>query len=300
MNYIVSKSTGSWYELMDLQSGKTIMARMRGAVRLKGGRTTNPVAVGDNVVVEETGGEYLITEVLPRRNYLIRRSSNLSKESHIIASNIDMLYVVVTESSPRCSTEFIDRMLVTAEVYSIPATILVNKCDLGVEGYFDDVYRLTPYEVRHVSAKDGLGLDVLREEIKGKTVLFAGNSGVGKSSLVNSINPLLKTRTDDVSLSTNRGKHTTTFAMLYPFNGGYMIDSPGIKGFGLIDIKGEDVWRSMPDLLSFADGCSFHNCTHTHEPGCAVIKAVNEGKIHEERYISYLKMMEDENSKYRR
>jgi len=300
IQYIVSKSTGSWYELLHPSSGNIISARMRGVIRLKGGRTTNPVAVGDRVAVDEINGEYVISEILPRRNYLIRRSSNLSKESHIIASNIDMLYIVATESSPRCASEFIDRILITSELYSIPVKILVNKSDMGFGGYFDEIYEKTPYEVRHVSARDGIGIEQLRDEIFGKTVLFTGNSGVGKSTLVNSIDPTLMTRTGDVSNSTNRGKHTTTYAELYPFNGGYMIDSPGIKGFGLIDVKGDEVWRSMPDIMTYSDECSFHNCTHTHEPGCAVIKAVEDGNIHPERYYSYLKIMEDDNSKYRR
>lgn len=298
--YIVSKSTGSWYEVLDMDSGDFISARLRGAIRLKESRTTNPIAVGDNVSVQLIGDEYVITEILPRRNYIIRRSSNLSKESHIIASNIDMLYIVATEKSPRCSSEFIDRLLITSELYSIPATILVNKCDIESDGYLTDIYRKTPYEIRRISAREGFGIPQLREEISGRTVLFTGNSGVGKSTIVNSIDPALKTRVGDVSQSTNRGRHTTTYAELYPFNGGYMIDSPGIKGFGLIDVRGEDAWRSMPDIMKYADDCQFHNCTHTHEPGCAVVNAVEEGRIHYKRYESYLKILEDDNSKYRR
>lgn len=298
--YVVSKSTGSWYEVLDVARGLILKARLRGAIRLKGARTTNPVAVGDMVEMEYQAGEYIITDIIPRRNYIIRRASNLSKESHIIAANIDRMYVVVTERFPECSPEFIDRILITAELYSIPATILVNKSDIYRDGRIGEIYSATPYQVRYISAKEGTGIAQIRDEIKAHTVLFAGNSGVGKSSIVNSIDPTIMTRIGNISESTQKGRHTTTYAQLYPFGGGYMIDSPGIKGFGLIDVRGEEAWRSMPDLMAYAQGCAFSNCTHTHEPGCAVIEAVENGKIHPSRFESYLKILEDENSKYRR
>jgi len=298
--YIVSKSTGSWYEVIETESGDTLRARLRGVIRLKGVRTTNPVAVGDVVEMDCQAGEYVITDIVPRKNYIIRRASNLSKESHIIAANIDRLYVVATERFPECSPEFIDRVLITAELYSIPATILVNKSDLYKDGHLAQIYSMTPYEIRYIAAKEGIGIDLLREEVAGKTVLFTGNSGVGKSTIVNSIDPSIMTRVGDISGATEKGRHTTTYAQLYPFAGGYMIDSPGIKGFGLIDVKGEEAWRSMPDIMAFAQGCAFNNCTHTHEPGCAVLEAVEKGKIHPSRFESYLKILEDDNSKYRR
>ena len=364
MEAVVTRSTGSWYELRSLAGGGTtgeaghpqiFKARLRGKLRLGGSRSTNPVVVGDNVVcsVDDStpGGEVWIEEILPRRNYIIRRSSNLSRESHIIAANIDRALVVATLFSPVTSPEFIDRFLVTCEAYGIPATILLNKMDLAMAEApeaverFTEIYTGAGYPVIHASAVTGQGVDEVRELLKGRTTLVSGNSGVGKSTLIKAVSPGLDIRIGEVSRSHGKGMHTTTFSQMYPLDfrekqadaalrsapdlgctmstilgqahsqalhipafdenssegedvGGYIIDTPGIKGFGLIDISPAELSRYFPDLMRFSPGCGYYNCTHTHEPECAVIRAVEEGKIAGERYISYLKMLEQD-GKYR-
>ncbi len=309
---IVTKSTGSWYQVLDPESGRQIRCRIRGVFRLRGSRTTNPVVVGDRVRVE-TGaaeGENVITEILPRRNYIIRRASNLSKESHIIAANIDVAYLVVTLDRPVTSTEFIDRFLVTAEAYRVPTVLLLNKIDLfAAPEYreaidsFVEIYRGAGYEVLEISAAAGIGVDALRERMRGKTSLFTGHSGVGKSTLINAIQPGLGLKTGAISDYHHKGKHTTTFSEIFPLDGGgLLIDIPGIKGFGLIDIAPDELARYFPDLFRRAPECQYYNCTHTHEPNCAVMAAVARGEIAESRYVSYLKMLEDDDKegKYRK
>jgi ribosome biogenesis GTPase len=303
------RSTGSWYEVRDAESGgEVVKARLRGRLRLGGSRSTNPVVVGDRVeCAVEPGGEVWIERVLPRDNYIIRRSSNLSRESHIIATNIDQAMVVATLFSPVTAPEFIDRFLVTCEAYRIPATVVLNKTDLArAEGYgeamrhFDRVYREAGYPVILTSAVEGGGIGELGEYLRGRTTLVSGNSGVGKSTLIGAVSPGLDIRVGEISRAHGKGMHTTTFSQMYPLaQGGYIIDTPGIKGFGLVDIGGEELYHYFPDMMRVAPGCTYYNCTHTHEPGCAVRSAVESGEISEERYISYLKMLE-EDEKYRK
>lgn len=296
---LVTKSTGSWYWAYDRYSDQTIECRLRGSFRLRGSRATNPVVVGDRVIIEQgSAGQWTITEIEQRKNYIIRRASNLSHESHIIAANIDRVYIVATIDTPPTAPEFIDRVLVTAEAYKIPATILVNKIDLLESDQvnpFTDIYTRAGYEVIPVSAAKGIGIEDLRKRLANEIVLFTGNSGVGKSTLINAIDPNLNARVGEISDYHNRGRHTTTFSEIFPLTGGgFLIDTPGVKGFGLVDIKKEELYRYFRDLMSYSAECGFYNCTHIHEPKCAVIKAVVDGHISESRYESYLKMMEDD------
>lgn len=303
----VIKSTGSWYTLRDLDTGAPVESRLKGRIRLAGKRSTNPVAVGDIVEYEtdETGSS-VISSIDERKNYIIRRSPNLSKESHIIAANIDQAFLVATLIQPETNCEFIDRFLVTAEAYKIPAAIILNKSDLytgpemaAAAAEFKDIYTTAGYEVIETSAVDGTGIEELRSRLGDKISLVSGNSGVGKSTLVNAVDPALSLRTGDISQSHFKGMHTTTFSEMFPLaGGGYIIDTPGIKGFGLIDIGNDEAARYFPDLFRASAGCAYYNCTHTHEPDCAVKAAVESGAIHGSRYISYLKLLEDD-GKYR-
>lgn len=300
----VTRATGSWYDV--LHNGETIVCRIRGRIRLKGVRSTNPVVVGDRVVcVQGTDGEWVIDRILPRRNYIIRRASNLSKESHIIAANIDQALLVVTLAEPVTAPEFIDRFLVTCEAYKIPATILLAKYDLAAADpeavtAFHATYEGAGYRVIDLSALDGTGVETVRDMTAGRTTLLSGNSGVGKSTLVGTLEPGLELRTGAISESHGTGRHTTTFSAMYPLsNGGFLIDTPGIKGFGLIDIDDHEVWHYFPEMLRTAPDCRFYNCTHTHEPGCAVRDAVERGDIAWSRYESYLKILDDDD-KYRK
>lgn len=297
----VIRATGSWYEV--LHEGGTLRCRIRGKLRLKGVRSTNPVVVGDEVLCEAGDGDPVIAEVLPRRNYVIRRASNLSKESHIIASNIDRALLLVTLRQPVTPTEFVDRFLVTCEAYKIPVSILLSKIDLqdpDAVAEFRAVYRSAGYEVVEVSAATGAGVERVRELLHGNTTLLSGHSGVGKSTLVQAIDPALDIRTGAISESHHKGRHTTTFSTMYPFSGGgAVIDTPGIKGFGLLDIDDAELWHYFPEMMRTAPGCRFYNCTHTHEPGCAVVEAVKNGEISYNRYESYLKIL-DEDEKYRK
>lgn len=300
----VIRATGSWYEVM--HGGGIIRCRIRGRLRLRGVRSTNPVVVGDEVCcASDEGGEWNITDIAPRRNYIIRRASNLSKESHIIAANIDRALLLATLSEPSTPPEFIDRFLVTCQAYGIPVTILLAKADtLHREperaAEFLDTYRKAGYEVVEVSSFDGTGIGRVKELMRGCTTLLSGNSGVGKSTLVGTVSPGLDIRTGAVSESHGKGRHTTTFSMMYPLEGGgYVIDTPGIKGFGLIDIDNHELWHYFPEMISRSSECRFYNCTHTHEPGCAVMRAVECGDIALSRYESYLKMLDDD-EKYRK
>lgn len=302
---IVIRATGSWYEVLT-SGGEVVKCRIRGRLRLKGVRSTNPVVVGDGVVCERDEEECgSICEVTPRRNYIIRRASNLSKESHIIAANVDRALLVATLFSPTTPPEFIDRFLVTCEAYRVPVTILLAKADLVAQApeavaAFKAVYEGAGYPVIEVSAIDGTGLDRVRELLTGCTTLLAGNSGVGKSTLAGAVEPGLDIRIGTISESHHKGRHTTTFSTMYPLSsGGYLIDTPGIKGFGLIDIADAELWHYFPEMMRRAPECRFYNCTHIHEPGCAVREAVEQGEIACERYESYLKML-DEDEKYRK
>ena len=300
---IVIRATGSWYEV-DC-GGETLSCRIRGRLRLKGVRSTNPVVVGDVVrLSDDARGEWSIDDIEPRRNYVIRRASNLSKESHIIAANVDRALLVVTLHSPATPVEFVDRFLVTCEAYKIPVTILLAKCDLeeqteGENQSFTDIYTSAGYRVLPVSALRGDGVAEVAAMMREGTTLLSGNSGVGKSTLVRAICPEIEIRTGEISESHHKGRHTTTFSAMYTLpSGGRVIDTPGIKGFGLIDIDDAELWHYFPEMLSRGAGCRFYNCTHTHEPGCAVAEAVASGEIAESRYMSYLKIME-EDEKYR-
>lgn len=298
----VVRATGSWYDV--LHDGATVRCRIRGRLRLKGVRSTNPVVVGDEVVCEaDEGGDYVIADILPRRNYVIRRASNLSKESHIIAANVDQALLMASLRSPETPTEFVDRFLVTCEAYKVPVTILLSKIDLQdaeAVAEFRAVYEGAGYRVLEVSARKGLGVEEVRELLTGRTTLVSGNSGVGKSTLIQAIDPSLDIRTGEISESHHKGRHTTTFSTMYPLaGGGAVIDTPGIKGFGLIDIDEAELWHYFPEMMRAAPGCRFYNCTHTHEPGCAVVEAVKAGEIARPRYESYLKIL-DEDEKYRK
>ena len=300
---IVISSTGSWYEVATERG--TINCRIRGRLRLKGIRSTNPVVVGDRVMVEPDGDSSAIVEILPRHNYVIRRASNLSKESHIIAANVDRALLLVTLHSPTTPREFVDRFLVTCEAYKVPVTIVIGKADTLVEEYaveaeqFEAIYRDAGYDIIRLSSTTGQGIEEIRAMLKGHTTLVAGNSGVGKSTLVSTIEPKLDIRTGEISESHHKGKHTTTFSTMYPIEGGYIIDTPGIKGFGLIDIESRELCRYFPEMMRLSPNCRFYNCTHTHEPGCAVVEAVEEGTVAMSRYESYLKIL-DEDDKYRK
>ena len=300
---IIIRATGSWYEA-DC-GGDIVSCRIRGRLRLRGVRSTNPVVVGDEVnLTEDARGEWAIDDIMPRRNYVIRRASNLSKESHIIAANIDRALLVVTLCSPATPVEFVDRFLVTCEAYKIPVTILLAKCDL-YENLTDEAagfvrtYESAGYRVLRVSALRGDGVAEVAAMMREGTTLLSGNSGVGKSTLVHAVCPEVEIRTGEISESHRKGRHTTTFSTMYALPaGGRVIDTPGIKGFGLIDIDDAELWHYFPEMLERGAGCRFYNCTHTHEPGCAVAEAVASGEIAESRYASYLKMM-DEDEKYR-
>ena len=278
---------------------------MRGKLRLRGVRSTNPVVVGDTVHCEAgEDGEWVIVDIAPRHNYIIRRASNLSKESHIIAANIDRAMLVVTLVEPVTAVEFIDRFLVTCEAYKVPVTILLAKVDLLRETpemieQFHSVYEGAGYEVIDISATQGIGVERVKEMLAGKTTLLSGNSGVGKSTLIGAIDPSIDIRTGEISDSFHKGKHTTTFSTMYRVADGFIIDTPGVKGFGLIDIDDKELWHYFPEMISRAGECKFFNCTHTHEPHCAVIEAVKREEIAFSRYESYLKIL-DEDDKYRK
>ena len=304
----VVKSTGSNY-LVD--TGENIIdCKIRGKIRLAGIRTTNPVSVGDVVDfdLEPSGDVGVITRIHDRRNYIIRKATNLSKESHIIAANMDQCLLVTTLIMPETPLEFVDRFLVTAEAYKVPAILVFNKSDIyrdGLEELLEEtmsIYRNIGYRCLAVSSVTGEGISELREILRDKTTLLSGNSGTGKSTLINTVNPGLNLRTGAISMSSLGGKHTTTFAEMFKLDfGGNIIDTPGIRGFGIIRMSAEDVSHNFPEIFARLDGCKFYNCTHTHEPDCAVKDAVEKGLICPSRYHSYLSIIsdQDEDSKYR-
>ncbi len=305
---LVIRNTGSWYTVLT-DSGTRIDCKIKGNFRLKGIRSTNPVAVGDRVeIIRNQEGTAFIKEILERRNYIIRKSSNLSKQSHIIAANIDQAFLIVTVDYPQTSTTFIDRFLASAEAYRIPVVIVFNKIDLLLsedqKRYLDllkNLYENIGYKCICVSAIKGQGINDVKINLKGKTTLFSGNSGVGKSTLLNLLIPTAKLKTAEISDAHNTGMHTTTFSeMLELQGGGWVIDTPGIKGFGTFDMEPEEICGYFKEIFLFSKKCRFSNCTHTHEPGCAVRKAVEEHYISESRYNSYLSMLEDKDEgKYR-
>ena len=295
---------------MRLDDGNTVNCKMRGVLRLKGLRCTNPVAVGDRVQVEDKGGDApVVGDIEPRRNYIIRRSSNLSKEFQIIAANLDQAVLVATLTNPETSTTFIDRFLATAEAYQVPAVLAFNKIDLldtdEWRSRLDELrtmYVNIGYPVITMSAATGEGADALRVQLAGKMSLLSGNSGVGKSSIINLLVPDAHVRVGDVSHTHHKGMHTTTFSELLDLpGGGAIIDTPGVKAFGTIDFERAEVAHYFPEIFRISDNCRFNNCTHTHEPGCAVLEAVEQGKIAPSRFTSYLSILEeDPNNKYRK
>lgn len=309
MKGIVIRNTGSWY-VVHTETDKDINCKVKGNFRLKGIRTTNPVAVGDRVEISvNPDGNAFITAIEPRENYIIRRASNLSKESHIIAANVDRAFLVVTLFHPVTSTTFIDRFLATAEAYRVPVTIVINKVDLldseEDKEYCDAVsylYSSIGYDVMEVSATQGIGIEELRGKLSGKVSLFSGNSGVGKSTLINALLPGLKLKTAEISDNHDTGMHTTTFSEMFPLpEGGWLIDTPGVKGFGTIDFEKNEIAHFFPEIFEKSHECRYNNCTHTHEPGCAVLVALDENLIAQSRYNSYLSILEDTNpDKYRK
>ncbi len=303
MKGIVVKSTGSWYIVM-ADDNKLFNCRLKGQFRMHGIRTTNPVAVGDRVDFKMEGpvGNGVITGIEPRSNYIVRRSINLSKSAHIIASNIDRLYIVASIMLPRTSTGFIDRLLVTAEAYHIPAAVIFNKIDIYTPEALDrcnslmKLYASLGYPTFSVSALEGTNIEELRNVLAGKVNLFSGHSGVGKSALINALDPLLAIKTGEISSYHNKGMHTTTFAEMHPLSfGGYMIDTPGIKEFGLVHFESQEIGERFPEFRALLHNCRYNNCTHVHEPGCAVKLALDKGSINPERYHNYLGLLNDEN-----
>jgi len=298
---IVLRSTGSWYSVL-CESGERIDCRLKGKLRTRGIKSTNPVSVGDYVsLVPSDRNEAVIAEILPRNNYMIRKATRLSKSSHIIAANIDMAFLVVTLASPRTSLGFIDRFLVTAGAYHIPAALIFNKMDLISEVNRQEILRLKAlytgigYPCFETSATQCQGIEFLQSVLKGKVSLFSGHSGVGKSALINAIEPSLELKTNVISDYHQKGMHTTTFAEMFPLSfGGYIIDTPGIKEFGMIDLEKEEVSHYFPEMLTLIHECNFNNCTHIHEPGCAVKKAVADNRISNSRYRNYYSILNDE------
>ena len=306
MQGLVVKNTGSWYTVRT-DDGQLIESKVKGNFRLKGIRSTNPVAVGDRVeIVTNPEGTAMITQIEDRRNYIVRRSQNLSKQSHIIAANVDQALLLVTVNRPQTSTTFIDRFLASAEAYRVPVVLIFNKTDLlsDEERHYQQMlvtlYETVGYECRQLSAATGDGVEALRPLLCGRVTLLSGNSGVGKSTLINRLVPGLNLLTAEISDAHNTGQHTTPFSEMIPIEGGWLIDTPGIKGFGTFDIEPEELTSYFREIFHFAKDCRFSNCTHTHEPGCAVLRALEDHYIAQSRYQSYLSMLDDKDgSKYR-
>lgn len=306
---VVIRNTGSAY-IVKTEDGTDVPCRIKGNFRIKGIRTTNPVATGDRVIVSKSADDAdYITEILPRKNYIIRRASNLSKESHILASNLDLAALVVSLREPATPTTFIDRFLATAEAYSVPACLVINKCDMWDEEdreiaeALKILYTQIGYEVFFTSATTGQGIDSLLLFLKGKVTLFAGNSGVGKSSLINSLIPGADLKTGKISDIHHTGTHTTTFSEMLPLpEGGSLIDIPGVRGFGTIDFEPSEVSHYFPEIFRKSAECRYGNCKHTGEPGCAVVPAVENHEISQSRYASYLSILEEleDGDKYRK
>ncbi|MDR0506013.1 MAG: ribosome small subunit-dependent GTPase A [Dysgonamonadaceae bacterium] len=307
MKGLVVKNTGSSYWIKT-ENGRMVEARLKGNFRLKEIQSTNPVSVGDRVVIEENKeGLAFINEIEDRKNYIVRRSSNLSKQSHVIASNVDQAFLIVTVNYPVTTTTFIDRFLATTEAYRIPVSILFNKTDrysAGDREYLEalvNLYETIGYTCYKISALKDENVAFILDLLKDKVTLFSGHSGVGKSTLVNRLIPDAKQKTQEISEYHNKGVHTTTFSeMIELLNGGYIIDTPGIKGFGVFDMEGVEVSHYFPEIFRFSHKCRFNNCSHRKEPGCAVLEALNEHYISESRYKSYISILDDKNeNKYR-
>ena len=311
MKGLVVKNTGSWYTVRT-DDGQLIDCKIKGNFRLKGIRSTNPVAVGDRVTVADA----FITDIEDRRNYIIRKSQNLSKQSHILAANVDQAFLVVTVNYPQTSTTFIDRFLASAEAYRVPVVLIFNKTDLldtdelRYQQMMVQLYETIGYTCKQISATKGEGVEDLRPLFEGKITLLSGNSGVGKSTLINQLVPHANLRTAEISDAHNLGQHTTTFSEMISLSSlhsplssepaGWLIDTPGIKGFGTFDMEPEELTSYFPEIFHFSKDCRFSNCTHTHEPGCAALKALEDHYIAQSRYQSYLSMMEDKDEgKYR-
>lgn len=305
---LILKSTGSRYRVLT-ENGKTIDCVIKGKLRVNELQTTNPVAVGDKVLFENAEGNDpgIITEILERKNYILRKASNLSRQVQIIATNIDQVFLMATIILPATPVEFIDRFLITAEAYRVPAKIIINKTDL----YGDEenskmkslisVYSRAGYECIMLSLKNGDNLGYISELMKDKISLISGNSGVGKSTLLNLLNPSLNLKTGEISSYHKQGKHITTYPEMHPMPfGGYVIDTPGIRGFGIVDMERNEIYHFFPEIFRTSKNCRFKNCLHLDEPGCAVRTAVENGQIHPLRYRSYINILEDENSKFRR
>ena len=307
MKGLVIKNTGSWYTVK-ADDGSVVESKIKGNFRLRGIRSTNPVAVGDRVeIVCNAEGTAFITQIEDRRNYIVRKSQNLSKQSHIIAANVDQAFLMVTVSHPQTSTTFIDRFLASAEAYSVPVVLVFNKTDLLTpeERHYQQMmvtlYETVGYVCREVSAVQGDGIDGLRALLSDRVTVLSGNSGVGKSTLINALVPGVNLRTAEISDAHDAGMHTTTFSEMIELPaGGYLIDTPGIKGFGTFDMEPEEISSYFKEIFQTSQPCRFSNCTHTHEPGCAVIEAVENHYIAASRYQSYLSMLEDkDDQKYR-
>ena len=307
MRGLVIKSTGSWYTVRT-DDGRDIESKIKGNFRLKDIKSTNPIAVGDRVVIDmNSEGTAFISSIEERKNYIIRRASNLSKQAHIIAANLDQAMLIVTVNYPITTTIFMDRFLATAMAYRIPVKLVFNKTDRynmedrkAMEGLIE-LHTSIGYPCSTLCARSGEGLEALRGDLRGKVTLLSGHSGVGKSTIINQLVPGVNLRTGEISEYHNKGTHTTTFSEMIPLpDGGYLIDTPGIKGFGTIEMAGSEISHYFPELFKYSAECRFNNCTHRHEPGCAVLRAVEEGLISLSRYKSYLSIMDDQKeSKYR-
>ena len=307
MQGTVVKSSGSVYGVRAMD-GSLIECRVKGNFRLKGIRSTNPIAVGDHVRydVREDGTAYIV-EILERKNYIVRKASNLSKQSHILAANLDLCFLIVTISHPATATTFIDRFLAAAEAYRVPVVLVFNKIDIYDSSereeleYLTALYSSIGYRCLHTSATDNVGIDALKEMMRGKVSLLAGNSGVGKSSLVNAIAPEIAARVGEISKTHDTGMHTTTYTEMFEFMPqSYIVDTPGVKGFGTYDMEVEEISHYFVEFFELSKDCRYGNCTHTHEPGCAVLEALENGRLAPSRYHSYLSMLEDKDEgKYR-
>lgn len=304
MRGIIKRSTGSWYEILT-EDFRVIPGKIKGKFRLSDTKTTNPIAVGDVVEynIESSDGTAVINKLIPRKNYIIRRANNLSRQSHIIAANLDQVLIIATIAWPRTSQGFIDRLLLTAEAYHIPAIIAFNKVDIYDEemqqviAAMREMYEHIGYKCFTVSGKTGYNIDILKEELEGKTSLVTGHSGVGKSQLLNSLHPDLSLKTGEISGYSLKGKHTTTFAEMHIIDKEtFVIDTPGIKDFGIVDIPKEEISHYFPEMREYLQDCRFRNCMHINEPGCAVLDAVEKGEIHPARYYSYLSILDNEDT----